>query len=266
MRRLLLICLVLAVLVALAAPVGAKPDKPPKPPKNDLDVSIEANLLSANAPGDTIIYSLVVDSNESVPGARINLTVDDEGRPGYPVTVPLPWDRAEEFSVPDPMPTEPIVAELIVTAPISKSDSVSVGILPVTPCPVGSDAPLDIGESYTFDMESGHCYHGFVPGRWDLTWMSVPYLRGGPKVMYVRDHMPGNFCEGPDYEPLPRGKPTEHTISVVLPDVTDPDVWQVKGVCEVPGAGDGSYFATGNPETFVLTAPNGRITATYLGP
>jgi hypothetical protein len=85
-----------------------------------------------------------------------------------------------------------------------------------------------------------------------FTWTRPEDQSGfdGPKVMMVRDNIPGNFCSYPNRVDI-RRKTVAASMTVTFPD---------NGLCPYPGGGDGTVFDPGDPTQFGLTAPTGVVT------
>lgn len=259
--------LAVVMLLALAAPVGAaKPDKPGKPgTSGPVEVTLDANLGSVHAVGDEIYYTIDVTSSDNISGAVVELSVNDEGAIAlYDGKLEAGSTLSLEYSyIVAALPAKDIGASVtvLVGGEAMASASTSVGFWAIDECGFEeSDAGL-----LTMTHPGGDCRYDFAPGYWTIVADPKRNIARRYPVMTMRDEVPGNWCTVGD----PVNQDGTVTRYVDLPTENPFGEWWEVGVCALGGQGqcteEGCFFPTANPATFVLTAPEGTVTATRLG-
>lgn len=268
MKRIPILVLALATMLALAAPVGAaKPDKPGKPgTSGPVDVTLEANLGSVHAVEDKIYYTITVISSEYMSDAIVELSVNDgaaielfTGNLNAGSSLDLDY-----FYTVATMPTSDIEAsvDVVVNGVAIASATTSVGFWAIDECGFEESAG-----SLTMVHPGGDCRYGFAPGYWEIVAYPDRNIARRYPVMTMRDDVPGNWCTVSD--PVKEGGSITRYVDLPTANPFGYGEWWEVGVCGFGGQGmctDAEcFFPTGNPATFVLTAPEGTVTAERLG-
>jgi hypothetical protein len=267
MKRILILILALATMLALAAPVGAaKGGKPGKPgTSGPVDVTLEANMGSVHAVGDTIYYTITVTSSEATDGAVVELFVDGATVERFVVSLGAGSSLDLDYfytvaTLPDGYLDASVT--VLVDGVAIASATTTVGFWVIDEC--GFE---EVEGLLTMTHPGGDCRYDFAPGYWEMVAYPDRNIARRYPVVTMRDDVPGNWCTVGDavkqggsitrYVDLPAQNPFGYG-----------DWWEV-GVCGFGGQGmctDAEcFFPTGNPATFALTAPEGTVTAERLG-
>ena len=245
----------MAMLIVLAAPVGAaKGGKPGKP--SGVDVSIEADLWWANVTGDRIKYTIGVDNQTGAALTADIIFIDNFGisttldggplAPGMTLLEHIYLVTPGDLAGADPDPIIGAVSVAFGSPQTIESASDTVEAEPVPQCPFTSTEGV-----LSMEWAGGPCYYPYAYGDWTIeAKLATGKHHPHDLVFTMRDHYPGNWC----MVPPPDETNDRFTLFVHFP---------IGGICELGGM-QGETMPVGNPDNFVLVAPPGIVTATYL--